>query len=67
MRATGVGISALGLSALAAWAGVAESLPTSNEACPAFENGTFVVDAFQLYPENAKFDPVRCRVYFGYV
>ncbi|KAJ4424374.1 hypothetical protein N0V82_000893 [Gnomoniopsis sp. IMI 355080] len=64
MRAMGVGISALGLSALVALAGVAESLPTSST-CPAFNNGTFVVDAFQLYPENAKFDPVRCRVYFG--
>lgn len=50
------------------FAGVASSIPTPEfNACPAFNSGTFVINAFQLYPENAKFDPIRCRVYFGYV
>lgn len=39
----------------------------TSSGCPAFDNGTFVINQFQLYPENAKFDPVRCLVYFGYV
>lgn len=30
-------------------------------------SSTFVIDEFQLYPENAKFDFNRCLVYFGYV
>lgn len=38
-----------------------------SNSCAAFDSSTFVIDQFQLYPENAKFDPVRCLVYFGCV
>lgn len=31
--------------------------------CPQFTNGTFEIDAYQLYPENADFDTKRCLLY----
>lgn len=53
---------------------VVSSLPALSTAgskrssnCSAFNSSSFVINQFQLYPENAKFDPVRCLVYFGYV
>ncbi|KAI0004063.1 hypothetical protein F4779DRAFT_78063 [Xylariaceae sp. FL0662B] len=33
--------------------------------CPPFNNGTIVIDSYQLYPENADFDQHDCLVYFG--
>lgn len=70
MSATSVKMPTLGFSVVAALVGVASCLATTvntTVACPPFNNGTFTINAFQLYPENAKFDPVRCQVYFGYV
>lgn len=53
--------------------GLASALPatiaarnaTQSSSCPAFNTSTFVIESFQLYPENAKFDFQRCVVYFG--
>ncbi|KAI1392980.1 uncharacterized protein F4822DRAFT_147368 [Hypoxylon trugodes] len=33
--------------------------------CPPFNNGTIVIDSYQLYPENADFDLNQCLLYFG--
>ncbi len=33
--------------------------------CPPF-SGTFNIDQYQLYPENADFDFVQCLLYIGY-
>lgn len=30
--------------------------------CPPFQ-GNFFIDQFQLYPENAEFDPSTCLLY----
>ncbi|KAJ6456704.1 hypothetical protein C8R45DRAFT_844677 [Mycena sanguinolenta] len=55
-------------------AGLASALPatitagnatTQGSSCPPFNSSTFVINQFQLYPENAKFDFQRCVVYFG--
>ena len=35
--------------------------------CPHLHRGTFNVEQYQLYPENAEWDPESCLVYFGYV
>lgn len=59
-------VSIMGFGVLAYMVGLASSIPTTS-ACPSLNSSTFVVNAFQLYPENAKFDPVRCLVYFGYI
>jgi hypothetical protein len=34
--------------------------------CPQF-NGSFVIDSYQLYPENADFDFDSCLLYIGFV
>ncbi|KAJ7314208.1 hypothetical protein DFH08DRAFT_917901 [Mycena albidolilacea] len=41
------------------------SLPGTGSTCPPFNSSTFVINQFQLYPENGKFDFQRCVVYFG--
>jgi hypothetical protein len=33
--------------------------------CPEFTKGTFSVNQYQLYPENADWDAKNCLVYFG--
>lgn len=33
--------------------------------CPSFSGGSFVIDRFQLYPENADFDSDRCVLYLS--
>lgn len=34
--------------------------------CPPFK-GSFNATILDLYPENADWDPVHCKIYFGYV
>lgn len=61
------------LAGFASLSGLAQAVPSSQhrpkstKTCPSFNSSTFVIDEFQLYPENAKFDFNRCLVYFGYV
>lgn len=61
------------LAGLASLAGLVQAVtsdqhrPKSAQSCPSMNSSTFVIDEFQLYPENAKFDFNRCLVYFGYV
>jgi hypothetical protein len=63
----------IALAGLAGLAGLAQAVPCEQHrqkgtnGCPALNSSTFVLDEFQLYPENAKFDFNRCLVYFGYV
>jgi len=33
--------------------------------CPEFTKSTFVVEQYQLYPENGDWDAKNCLVYFG--
>ncbi len=33
--------------------------------CAPFHNGTFFVEQYQLYPENADWDNKKCLLYFG--
>lgn len=33
--------------------------------CPPFKKGSFDINLFQLYPENADWDLKRCVLYFG--
>ncbi|KAK3321782.1 hypothetical protein B0H66DRAFT_552657 [Apodospora peruviana] len=35
--------------------------------CPPFKKGTFVIDSYQLYPENADWDPDSCQLLIGSV
>ena len=35
--------------------------------CPPLHRGSFNINQYQLYPENAEWDPVNCLVWFGYV
>ncbi|KAK3331659.1 hypothetical protein B0T19DRAFT_448157 [Cercophora scortea] len=35
------------------------------DGCPPFTRGTFVIDSYQLYPENADWDEESCVVWFG--
>ncbi len=46
--------------------GIAAS-PTHHHSseCPSLNRGTFVIDQYQLYPENADWDAQACVVYFG--
>ncbi|KAL0934720.1 uncharacterized protein CTRU02_209311 [Colletotrichum truncatum] len=37
----------------------------SARTCPAFTKGSFTVQQFQLYPENADWDVDNCIIYFG--
>lgn len=66
-------VGSVALAGLAGLAGLAEAVPAEQHrpkgtnGCPAMNSSTFVIDEFQLYPENAKFDFNRCLVYFGYV
>lgn len=61
------------LAGFASLAGLVQAVPSgqhhpkSAQSCPSMNSSTFVIDEFQLYPENAKFDFNRCLVYFGYV
>ncbi|KAI0018572.1 hypothetical protein F4780DRAFT_781259 [Xylariomycetidae sp. FL0641] len=41
-------------------------LSTATAACPPF-SGPITISAYQLYPENADFDPVSCQLYLGAV
>jgi hypothetical protein len=55
-----------------AWAYVTTSVEDRgrgghHKKCPPFNRGTFNINAFQLYPENADWDGNLCQVYFGYV
>ncbi|KAK0745497.1 hypothetical protein B0T18DRAFT_367179 [Schizothecium vesticola] len=64
-------LALLALSGLAVHASPPSFTPRgSNHApksCPPFKGGDFVVDYFQLYPENADWDPVSCSILFGAV
>lgn len=66
-------VGTVALAGLAGFAGLAQAVPSSqhhpksSQSCPSLNSSTFVIDEFQLYPENAKFDFNRCLVYFGYV
>jgi len=40
---------------------------SSGRDCPPFKGGTFVIDKYQLYAENADWDAHSCLVYFGLV
>lgn len=58
-------------SALLTFAAGAQALPefrrtTTAGGCAPFTNGTFQIDEYQLYPENADFDTKRCRLYTRY-
>lgn len=48
---------------------VASTIPPHGVAnyppCPPFRKGTFSINQFQLYPENADWDTKRCIVYYG--
>lgn len=68
MTVTSVGRLGLMLAGTAALAGFTSAVPTdvTTQRRAPFEKGSFVIDKFQLYPENAKWDPVRRVVYFGY-
>lgn len=37
----------------------------ATNSCPPYTKGTLVVEAYQLYPENADWDAKRCVVYYG--
>ncbi|KAH9211999.1 hypothetical protein DL95DRAFT_509930 [Leptodontidium sp. 2 PMI_412] len=43
----------------------AKSLPKHPPYCPPFTRGTFDVQQYQLYPENADWDVSRCLIFFG--
>ncbi|KAI3396716.1 hypothetical protein diail_11743 [Diaporthe ilicicola] len=64
-------IGSVALAGLVSLAGLARAVPSSQHHpkgisnCPSFNSSTFVIDEFQLYPENGKFDQSRCLVYFG--
>ncbi|KAK2598532.1 hypothetical protein N8I77_011939 [Diaporthe amygdali] len=64
-------VGTVALAGLAGFAGLAQAVPSSqhhpksSQSCPSLNSSTFVIDEFQLYPENAKFDFNRCLVYFG--
>jgi hypothetical protein len=45
---------------------LSRELPTFPSTCPPF-SGTFVIDQYKLYPENADFDFRSCLLYIGYV
>ncbi len=49
-----VGLHVLGVAAL-----------PRRSTCPPFNNGTFIIDQYQLYPENADWDTKKCLLYFG--
>ncbi|KAK0730213.1 hypothetical protein B0H67DRAFT_478833 [Lasiosphaeris hirsuta] len=67
--------SLLALSIIAATTFLVHASPPSllsrggrgSKRCPPFNNGTFVIDYFQLYPENADWDPDSCLVWIGAV
>ncbi len=40
------------------------AIPWGHE-CPPLHRGTFNLDQYQLYPENADWDEAACVVYFG--
>jgi len=42
----------------------AAALPQQTATC-ATKSGTFTVESYQLYPENADWDTKRCLLYFG--
>ena len=42
----------------------AAALPQQTATCGT-KNGTFVVESYQLYPENADWDTKKCLLYFG--
>lgn len=44
---------------------VQAALRPSKKACPPFTNGSFAIQQYQLYPENADWDVNNCIVYFG--
>jgi hypothetical protein len=35
--------------------------------CPQVNRGSFIINQYQLYPENADWDEDSCLVYFGWV
>ncbi|KAK0748994.1 hypothetical protein B0T18DRAFT_405589 [Schizothecium vesticola] len=39
--------------------------PPASRHCPPFSGGSFVIDRFQLYPENADWDGNRCVLYLS--
>lgn len=64
-------VGTVALAGLAGLSGLAQAVPYDQHhpkgttGCPSLNSSTFVIDEFQLYPENAKFDSNRCLVYFG--
>lgn len=43
------------------------SLRDKHHGCPPFNNGTFNIHQYQLYPDNAAFDFDNCVLYIRYV
>ena len=37
----------------------------SKKECPPFRGGSFAIDYYQLYPENADWDPDSCLLWIG--
>lgn len=53
-----------------AWVAVASALSLRHDKyqgkeCPPLDRGSFNIDQYQLYPENADWDEDSCLVYFG--
>ncbi|KAJ5010858.1 Core trichothecene cluster (CTC) protein 14 [Colletotrichum sp. SAR 10_99] len=42
-----------------------KAAPNPPKACPPFTKGSFTIQQYQLYPENADWDVNNCIVYFG--
>ncbi|KAF9876963.1 hypothetical protein CkaCkLH20_05809 [Colletotrichum karsti] len=42
-----------------------EAVPKLPKTCPPFTKGSFTIQQYQLYPENADWDVDNCIVYFG--
>lgn len=55
------------LAVVLAVVGHVDGAPKPAIACPPFNKGSFTIQQYQLYPENADWDVNNCIVYFGYV
>lgn len=56
------------LAAVSVVAGVASAHPTARQQAPCGPfKGNFTVKQYQLYPENADFDFLSCKLFIGYV
>ncbi|OTB04775.1 hypothetical protein M426DRAFT_57906 [Hypoxylon sp. CI-4A] len=45
--------------------GVSDHRIGQRQQCPPFNNGTIIINSYQLYPENADFNINQCLLYFG--